>query len=369
VDNRRRLFRALVWTIGGSLVATVVFTNTPWRGIPWQTFTTMLFAGPCVVLCVYGLPIVAPFARRRLPFPLDWLAIITATLIFGGAGSLIGAAATLAVGAAGPGQTFHSWYPQALKISLYFTLIFGLSGTMVQELRARLASTTVALRTKERDEADARRLAAEAQLASLEARVDPHFLFNTLNSIAALVRDKPAEAERVIEQLAALMRSSLDRRVSLVPLEEELAVVTSYLDIERVRFGDRLRFAVAPAVDAARALVPRLSLQTLAENSVKFAVAASREGASITVHAAAHDGRLRVSVEDDGPGFDVSRLPDGHGLQLLKSRLLMTFGDRASLVATSRPGCTVMALDLPFETVIPRAPTESLPPLPKVDRC
>src|SRR5207245_321098 len=120
---------------------------------------------------------------------------------------------------------------------------------------------------KERDEAEARRLAAEAQLASLEARVDPHFLFNTLNSIAALVRDRPADAERVIEQLAALMRSSLDRTASLVPLEDELAVVASYLDIERVRFGNRLRFAIAPPAGAGRGLVPRLSVQTLAENS------------------------------------------------------------------------------------------------------
>src|SRR4029077_20288537 len=122
---------------------------------------------------------------------------------------------------------FATWYPNALKVSVYFTLIFGLSGVIIEELRGRLASTTLALRTMERDEADARRLAAEAQLASLEARVDPHFLFNTLNSVAALVRDKPADAERVIEQLSALMRSSLDRKQSFVRIDEELALVRS----------------------------------------------------------------------------------------------------------------------------------------------
>src|SRR5204863_6498782 len=110
---------------------------------------------------------------------------------------------------------------------VYFTVLFGLLGTIVHETRARLAATAVALRTKERDEAEARRLVAEAQLASLESRVDPHFLFNTLNSIAALVRENPAAAERVVEQLSSLMRSSLDRRASLVTLDEELAIVRS----------------------------------------------------------------------------------------------------------------------------------------------
>jgi LytS/YehU family sensor histidine kinase len=247
-----------------------------------------------------------------------------------------------------------SWYPASMKVSVYFTVIFGLSGTMIQQLRSRLASTTVALRTKERDEAEARRLMAEAQLASLESRVDPHFLFNTLNSIAALVRDNPASAERVIEQLASLMRSSLDRRASsLVSLDEELATVRSYLEIERVRFGERLRFQIDSAPGLSAALVPRLSLQTLTENSVKYAVSVAREGASVTVRALAQDGRLRVTVEDDGPGFDPSHLPEGHGLQLLKARLAMIFGDRAGLSVESRRGRTAVGLDLPLETVRP----------------
>jgi len=352
VPNRRRLVTSLLFTVGFSFVAVIAFTNTPWRRIPWQTFTTLLFAGPCVVLCIYGLPIAAPLARRHLRFPWDWVAIVGSLLIFGAAGSLVGAAATLAIGAAGPNQAFQSWYPNALKISLYFTLIFGMSGTMINELRGRLDRTTLALRTKERDEAEARRLAAEAQLASLEARVDPHFLFNTLNSIAALVRDRPADAERVIEQLSSLMRSSLDRRAPLVALDDELALVRSYLEIERVRFGDRLHFHIEPLTGGGSPLVPRLSLQTVVENSVKYAVSASRDGATVNVKAVREDDRLRVTVEDDGPGFDVTSLPDGHGLHLLKSRLAMTFGDRAQLRLDSRRGFTAVTLDLPFETTL-----------------
>jgi two-component sensor histidine kinase len=368
----RRWIITLAWTIVGSLAATYAFTgatwHTPWQRVVQQTFVTMLFAGSCATLCVYGLPIVVPSARRRLPFPLDWLAIVATLVVFATIGSLAGAAAAIVLGFA-QNQAFGAWYANSWKISLYFTMIFGFSGAVIQELRARLATTTLALRTKERDEADARRIAAEAQLASLEARVDPHFLFNTLNSIAALVRDNPAAAERTIEQLASLMRSSLDRRASsLVRIDEELATVRSYLEIERVRFGDRLRFQVDSAATAGAALVPRLALQTLTENSVKYAVSASREGATVAVRAAAHNGRLRVSVEDDGPGFDSTSLPEGHGLQLLKSRLTMIFGDRAQFSVESRRGRTVVALNMPIEMTPPAAAIEMPKNKPEQDR-
>ena len=126
--------------------------------------------------------------------------------------------------------------------AIYFTLIFGIFFTVRAACESRLNEATLALRTKERDEANAHRLTAEAQLASLESRVDPHFLFNTLNSVSELVHENPAAAERVVGQLASLMRSSLDRgAAALVPLEQELGFVRNYLDIERVRFGDRLQ--------------------------------------------------------------------------------------------------------------------------------
>ena len=272
----------------------------------------------------------------------------------GAAGSVLATTLGVILGFIPRARFVAAWYPNALKISIYFTLLFGLAGTVIQELRGRLATTTVALRTKERDEADARRLAAEAQLASLESRVEPHFLFNTLNSIAALIRENPPAAERVVVQLASLMRSSLDRRgLALVALDDELAIVRSYLEIEHVRFGDRLRFSIEPLPGRDAPLLPRLSLQTLVENSVKYAVTPSRGGAAIIVRAARIDDGLRVSVDDDGPGFDASHVLDGHGLQLLKNRLAMIFGARAGMTITSRPGKTSIVLDLPFETVQP----------------
>ena len=169
--------------------------------------------------------------------------------------------------------------------------------------------------------------------------MQPHFLFNTLNSIAALVHDDPAGAERMTGQLASLLRSALDSTATpLVPLDQELRVVRAYLDIERVRFGDRLRYDVDLGEGTASAIVPRMALQTLVENSVKYAVSPRREGGSICVRAHASDGRVRVTVEDDGPGFDPAHRPEGHGLALLGARLAMLFGDRASMRVDSRAG-------------------------------
>jgi LytS/YehU family sensor histidine kinase len=264
------------------------------------------------------------------------------------AGSFVAILFLAAVGYLKGAGIIATWMAGALRVSIIITLIFGIFTTVAESLRSRLQEATLALRTKERDEAEARRLTAEAQLASIESRVQPHFLFNTLNSIAALVHDDPAGAERMTGQLAALLRSSLDSTATpLVPLDDELRVVRAYLDIERVRFGDRLRYSVDLPDGAGRKLVPRLALQTLVENSVKFAVSPRREGASIAVRAKKHDGRLALSVEDDGPGFDPRTRPAGHGLDLLAGRLAMLFGDRAALDVDSRPGRTVVTIEMP----------------------
>src|SRR6185295_2995744 len=148
-----------------------------------------------------------------------------------------------------PRRILSTWAGEPLKVSVISTLLFGLFFTVVERMRTR--------------EADARRVAAEAQLASLESRVQPHFLFNTLNSISSLIPDDPKAAERMTGQLATLLRSSLDQQgTPLVSIDDELKIVRSYLEIERMRFGSRLRYEidVDPAVASSR--VPRLAVQT-----------------------------------------------------------------------------------------------------------
>src|SRR5262245_4865067 len=288
------------WTLIAAAASVAIFNGTSWR-VPGRLMESLAISLTFTICIVPLIGIVMPrvVPAVRLSSPLRWVIVLGVLAGIAVTGSAAAIGLLIAVGRVPPSQ-FGGWLSAAVRVSLLMTLIFGVAGTMFETLHAQLDETVVALRTKERDEADARRMAAEAQLASLEARVDPHFLFNTLNSIAALVRDNPAAAERTIEQLASLMRSSLDRSASpLVRLDDELATVRSYLEIERVRFGERLRFHIDSAEATGAALVPRLALQTLTENSVKYAVSASREGATVVVRAALHDGRLQISVEDD----------------------------------------------------------------------
>jgi hypothetical protein len=190
----------------------------------------------------------------QFPFPLNWIGFIAAMFTMAMAGSALAIAILVFVGYI-PATAFGAWFVGSIRYAIITTLIFGVSISAYEMLRGRLDQALLDVRTKERDEAEARRLAAEAQLASLESKVQPHFLFNTLNSIASLIPSDPSGAERMTGQLAALLRSSLDgAERPLVPLAEELVTVREYLDIERVRFGARLRcsFDVAEEAQAAR---------------------------------------------------------------------------------------------------------------------
>ena len=350
-STARELARTAAICAVASFFGTLVFGRSPlgssWRLILQGAAIGTAFSFCCAALCVLALPWVVPMLRRRFPAPVGWVLVVATLVVLAAVGSFIPIAVAMAIGFLPPSRALRLWI-DPLRYSVYFTLLFGVSGTIISELRSRLDQTSLALRTKERDEAEARRLAIEAQLASLESRVQPHFFFNTLNSIAALVRDDPAAAERVIEQLGSLMRSSLDVGASpLVPLDQELALVRGYLEIERIRFGDRLRYRIDVDDVASSTLVPRLSLQTLVENSVKYAVSPRREGAFIAIRARQHDGCLRYEIADDGPGFDPSSIPDGHGLALLKSRLSMLYGDRASVQIASRPSATSVVIQVP----------------------
>ena len=321
-------------------------TNAPWS-VRWTALATSFIYANCIGgIMGFVMPKVlvrcGEGSRTRL-----WAVRLVTIPVLIVVGCLVAGVVLIAAGLSRPEQ-----YVAYLRGSLWISFVVGTIACFAvigyEALRTELEATSLALRTKELEEERARKLAIEAQLASLESRVQPHFLFNTLNSIAALVHDDPAAAERVVGQLAALMRSSLDSASTpLTPLDQELRIVGDYLEIERVRFGERLRYEIASVPDAASVLVPRLSLQTLVENSVKHAVSPRREGASIVVSSAIADGRVRLAVEDDGPGFDAALVPDGHGLALVRDRLAMTFGDRATLGIDSRPGRTSVTLDLP----------------------
>lgn len=178
---------------------------------------------------------------------------------------------------------------------------------------------------------------AEARLAALKRQMNPHFLFNTLNSISSLMYVDPDAADAMLARLSELLRLALDADGEQeVPLARELAMLSRYLEIERIRFEERLRIEidVAPAFLDAR--VPALSLQPLAENAIRHGIARRPEGGTLRVRAAREDGHLLLAVEDDGPGLADSG--DGIGLANLRERLEQLYGAEQRLDLIDRPG-------------------------------
>lgn len=186
-----------------------------------------------------------------------------------------------------------------------------------------------------REQADAaeraRAEASDAQLAALQAQVNPHFLFNALNTIAALVRTDPRAAERTTENLALILRRTLDRtRRTDCTVDDEIDYLRAWLAVERERYGERLRvdFDVDPA--AADLRIPTMTLQPLVENSLKHGIAGKLEGGRVSVTARREGDRLRLAVEDDGAGFP--REPrEGTGLSNVRRRLDTIYGPAAEL--------------------------------------
>lgn len=225
-------------------------------------------------------------------------------------------------------------YIEGLQISLAIAVPCTFGAVSYSRLQTRLASSE--------------RLATEARLASLESRVRPHFLFNALNSAIALIPEDPERAEDVLERLSGLLRFSLDAQARLVPLAEELRVVTDYLEIERARFGERLAYELEVPAELQQHQVPAFSIQTLVENSVKYAVSPRKQGAKIAVRARRDGTRIAIEVADDGPGFTGAVWLPGHGLDGLRARLDALYGKAARLVAPAiAPTGATVRIELP----------------------
>jgi two-component system, LytTR family, sensor kinase len=204
---------------------------------------------------------------------------------------------------------------------------------------------------------------SSARLAALQARVNPHFLFNTLNTIGVMVRDGDQQAAtRILEQFSDVMRRTLSRqREQEVTLREELDLVHQYLAIEQARFADRLRteFQIDPAT--LPAAVPSFAVQQLVENAVRHGIAKSTEGGTVTIRASRKteargprpEAFVEISVIDDGAGLTADPYVPGHAIENTRERLLALHGARASLVIeTAAPRGTIATMRLPYRELV-----------------
>jgi two-component system, LytTR family, sensor kinase len=197
-----------------------------------------------------------------------------------------------------------------------------------------------------------------ARLQALKMQIHPHFLFNTLNAISALVPAEAQPARRMVARLGDLLRTSLEHEETQeVTLAEELKFLEPYLEIEEIRLGDRLStsYEISPAT--VRARVPHLILQPLVENSIRHGIVTRAGSGSVTIRSAFDQGRdvLILEVEDDGvglrPGYENGAVDGGRGLMNIRARLEQLYGPRQSLTVQNRDeGGVMVRIEIPFRT-------------------
>jgi sensor histidine kinase YesM len=242
-------------------------------------------------------------------------------------------------------------FRSSAPFSIFISLAIGLAFSTYETLQDRLRTAELELRTRQVEQERGNKLLAEARLSSLESSIHPHFLFNTLNTIAALIPSNPQLAEDTVGKLASLLRFSLNAQHSgLVPLAQELKVVRDYLEIEATRFGKRLRYEIMVPELLDSIKVPPLSLQTLVENAVKHVAAQRMEGALVQVSGLMESGRISLEVADDGPGFSLDAAAPGHGLDNLIGRIELLFSGDGRLDMIREQEKTRIRISFPAES-------------------
>jgi sensor histidine kinase YesM len=321
-------------------------------GVPW---VTSLIGASVYTQFIGSLCFIAGaiMEGRCLTLAAPWrIALsISINLVLAILGGLL-AAVALQVG-------FGRWItPHAMLLNLAtgasVTMLVTIGKITQSRLRLALEVSEQSLRERELMEERLLKAKSEAELAALQARINPHFLFNTLNSIAALIGDDPTKAEQVLGQLSSLMRYTLQsNRTGVVSVDDELTIVRGYLEIEEVRLGDRLHYAIDVDPALGRAELPVLLLQPLVENAIKHGIAPKIAGGRVSVRGRREGDTAIFTITDDGDGTGGSREIDttgtGEGLMNVRQRLEALYGTRASVTLRRHDGVTETRVTLPCQ--------------------
>jgi signal transduction histidine kinase len=330
-DRRRLRFHLIAWGLVGALLALLAHNGF---GVRWRM--ALAFGVPLGLLAA-PLSFSAWFMARAMPLSrtAGWQLVISsvvASVIAGSVWASVGRWWWRFLGRFGvPGDVAAN--PSFVSLLLGFgALAYLLSLTVQYALQATEDSASLAQRDLQLQIA-----AREAELRALRAQVDPHFLFNSLNAVSGLIGPDPERAREMIQRLADFLRSSLTLgAVPWIELERELALVSSYLEIERVRFGARLSVRVEMEEGLGHVQVPPLLLQPLVENAVRHGIATCLEGGTIQVEARRRGAVVWLTVSNPRDG-ESTRRGTGLGLDIVRRRLSGAFGTRGALAVEPSP--------------------------------
>jgi two-component sensor histidine kinase len=353
--QRGRVDRVLVLVIACGAAAAEM---TVWRSTPPAPGGTLVTPPGIVLAVTVTLWVLLALPQARLMgrvLETGWRRAVTTAALGGSVLAAIGVHAAIVALLTRMWPAMWAMFDGAAGDAGIFRVIVrhdALVGVIVS-LMAYALEHEYAARARREREATLRDEASRAQLQVLRMQLDPHFLFNSLNAISALVDDEPAAAQRMIYQLGGFLRQTLEHSEQAeVPMRVEVALLESYLEIERARFGERLRVEIDVDAQLADALIPMLMLQPLVENSVRHGIQPSERGGTVRVRAREESGRLRVDVTDDGVGVSrafVGTEARGLGLRNTAERLRRSYGAAGSLdVARGEGGGTRATVVLPL---------------------
>jgi two-component system LytT family sensor kinase len=359
----------LTGVLGGSLIAFPAILHGEWATLPFNVLCGFIAGqlrslspdkeviwsfSPFIDLSIYR------WIRRNLPKPrlFDWQIMFFVTIV---ALRFMHRELTHYF----PWTTFTLESPNRwVELAIYATSIMVI-GT---ELKI-FGGVRIQIKLEEQE-----RLLLQARMEALQNQINPHFLFNTLNSVSSLVRFDPDTARELIIKLATIFRRLLNSSESFVPLREEVEFIDNYLDIEVVRFGrDKLRVVKELDKESLEVMVPSMLLQPLVENSIKHGLSSKVEGGSIYLRSRLSASDLVVEVEDDGVGMGAAQLVErpnglggtGIGMANVAERLKVLYGDAARMTIDSRDGKgTLVRLRVPLlqeGSGISAPPTKSAP--------
>jgi two-component system LytT family sensor kinase len=338
--------------LGGALIALPAVLHGEWATLPFNLLCGAIAGqlrriapdrediwsfSPFIDLSIYRM------IRRNLPTPrlFDWQVMFFATIV--GLRFIHTELARFFPRSTYSLESSNLW----VEVAIYATSIMVI-GTELKIWN----SVRIQIKLEEQE-----RLLLHSRMEALQNQINPHFLFNTLNSISSLVRFDPDTARELIIKLATILRRLLNSSDSFVPLQDEVDFIDNYLDIEVVRFGrDKLR--VVKELDPAtlEIMVPSMLLQPLVENSIKHGLSSKIEGGSIYMRSRLEDSNLTIEVEDDGVGMGSASFVErptgfggnGIGMANIAERLKVLYGDKAKMTIDSRHGRgTLVRLRLP----------------------
>jgi len=346
-----------IWMLLGIFSSVNLYFIEAREDNPINWFTAFVWAMPDMLIWAFFTPVIALLLTRFRLERGSWkrsmlvhaLVGFSFPLIHGIIDAFVNAAIYWSYGLSfsfGHSISAHITYEYFQMVIIYWLVVSVLTGIRYYQQ----------FRERELRAAQLESQLSQAQLQALRMQLNPHYLFNSLNAVSALVEDEPKKARELLANLGDLLRTSLEgEQDNFVPLENELRFIRSYLDVERVRLGERLHveFEIDPKTETA--LVPNLILQPLVENAIRHGIAPHVENGDVRILSELEGDRLILSIFDNGKGIEVfngngQMYEEGVGIRNTRERLKVIYGERASFKLNSlESGWTESRVTLPLQ--------------------